>query len=214
VVLAASAASAGDIPEAVIVLEAPPAPLPGQVAEGAPPRFVLLEDGQVFVGGTSRLATGRLTAGERRDLERRAADVRKLPGLSSAVTLGPGTERRRLVVRKGRPLDTVLTGDPAGAPPALKPLAAFVDWLARFRHPSLKAFEPVSYALSAREGALPGGCRAWNRLEPLDTAVFAPRVVPAAGLGDWPTGAVAASVCLGDKRYVVTFRPLLPGERP
>ena len=30
------------------------APLPGQVAEAAPPRFVLLEDGQVFVGGTPR----------------------------------------------------------------------------------------------------------------------------------------------------------------
>jgi hypothetical protein len=212
--LAASTAAAGDIPDAVIVLEAPPAPVPGQVAEGAPPRFVLLEDGQVFVGGTSRLATGRLSAGERKELERRAADVRKLPGLSSAVTLGPGTVRRRLVVRKGRPLDTTLTGDPAGAPPGLRPLVAFVDWLSRFQHPSLKAFEPSSYAMSAREGELPGGCRTWNRQEPLDSALLAPRVVPSTGVGDWPTGAIPASVCAGDKRYVVTFRPLLPGERP
>jgi hypothetical protein len=51
--------------------------------------------------------------------------------------------------------------------------------------------------------------------EPLAQSVFAPREVPARGHGDWPTGAVPASVCTDDgKHYVVTFRPLLPGERP
>jgi hypothetical protein len=212
--LLAAGAGAADIPDAVVVLEAPAAGLPGQVNEGAPPRFVLMDDGQVFVGGTSRLAAGRLSAAEKKDLERRVADVRKLPGLTGAVTLGPGNERRRLFLRKGRPIDAVLTGDPAGAASSLKPLAAFVEMLAGFQHPSLKPYEPSSYAMSAKEGRLPGGCRIWNRPEPLETAVFAPRLIPAAGFGDWPTGAIAASVCLGDKRYVVTFRPLLPGERP
>jgi hypothetical protein len=174
----------------------------------------MLDDGQVFVGGTSRLAAGRLSAPEKKELERRVAEVRKLPGLTGAVTLGPGNVRRRLFLRKGRPLDAVLTGDPAGAPASLKPLAALVESLAGFQHPSLKPYEPSSYAMSAKEGELPGGCRPWNRPEPLDTAVFAPRVLPAAGFGDWPTGATPASVCLGDKKYVVTFRPLLPGERP
>ena len=211
--LGASAASA-EIPDAVIVLEASPAPVPGYVPEAAPPRFVLMEDGQVFVGGTSRLAAGRLSSTEKKELERRAAEVRKLPGLASAVTLGPGNVRHRLILRKGRPLDATLTGDPAAAPAALKPLAALVESLAGFSHPSLKAWEPSSYALSAREGELPGGCRPWTRNEPLDTAVFAPRVIPAAMFGEWPTGATPASVCLGDKKYVVTFRPLLPGERP
>jgi hypothetical protein len=210
----APVAAGAEIPDAVIVLEAPPPPLPGYVAEAAPPRFVLMEDGQVFVGGTSRLAAGRLSGPEKKELERRVAEVRKLPGLTGAVTLGPGDVRRRLVLRKGRPLDATLTGDPAGAPAGLKPLAALVESLASFQHPSLKAYEPSSYALSAREGELPGGCRPWTRPEPLDTAVFAPRVIPAAMFGEWPTGATPASVCVGDKKYVVTFRPLLPGERP
>ena len=38
--------------------------------------------------------------------------------------------------------------------------------------------------------------------------------VAAADAIGWPTGALPASVCAGDKRFVVTLRPLLPGERP
>ena len=44
--------------------------------------------------------------------------------------------------------------------------------------------------------------------------LVAPRVVKAEAAATWPTGAVAASVCAGDKRYAVTLRPLLPGEKP
>ena len=66
------------------------APLPGQVAEAAPPRFVLLEDGQVFVGGTHGLFTTRLAGRELKDLDQRLSDVRKLPSLAGVVTVGPG----------------------------------------------------------------------------------------------------------------------------
>src|SRR6059036_1600298 len=65
---AAPSASAGDIPKAVVVLDSLTATLPDQVPEAAPPRFVLLEDGQVFVGGTSRLAAGRLAKPEAKDI--------------------------------------------------------------------------------------------------------------------------------------------------
>jgi hypothetical protein len=80
----------------------------------------------------------------------------------------------------------------------------------------LKPYVPTAYSMSAREGALPGGCRRWRGEEPVSRAVFAPRTVPAKEIREreWPTGAVAASVCERDKRYVVTFRPLLPGETP
>jgi hypothetical protein len=44
--------------------------------------------------------------------------------------------------------------------------------------------------------------------------VFAAQAVPAADFASWPTGAAPASVCAGDKKYVVTLRPLLPGEKP
>lgn len=212
-VIGSAASARSEVPNAVVVLEVLVPTLPGDVPEAMPPRFVLMEDGGVFVGGTRDLMVGRLAASELKDLERRISDVRKLP-LAGTMTVGPGGGRRRLFLRKGRPLDMVLSGDPAHPPAALRPLAALVDDLARFQHPSLRPYEPTSFAMSAKEGTLPGGCRPWTLPEPLAESVFAPRVVPARGHGDWPTGAVPASVCLEDKRYVVTFRPLLPGERP
>jgi hypothetical protein len=48
----------------------------------------------------------------------------------------------------------------------------------------------------------------------LDESLAAPQPLSAAAAGDWPTGAVASSVCRDDKNYVVTLRPLLPAERP
>lgn len=205
--------AAAEIPGALVVLEVLVPALPGEVPQSAPPRFVLMEDGTVYVGGTRDVMVGRLAAPEIKDLERRIADVRKLP-LTGAMTVGPGSERRHLVLRKGRPLDMVMSGNPADPPASLRPLAALVEDLARFQHPSLRPYEPVSFAMSAKEGVLPGGCRPWMLPEPLAESVFAPRVVPAKGHGDWPTGAVPAHVCVDDKHYVVTFRPLLPGEKP
>ncbi|PYQ38232.1 MAG: hypothetical protein DMF77_24645 [Acidobacteria bacterium] len=172
-----------------------------------------MEDGTLYVGGTRDVMVGKLEPPELRDLERRIADVRKLP-LTGVMTVGPGNERRHLFLKKGRPLDMILSGDPADPPASVRALAALVTDLARFQHPSLRPYEPASFAMSAKEGALPGGCRPWTLPERLAESVFAPRIVPARGHGDWPTGSVPASVCLDDKRYVVTFRPLLPGERP
>ena len=59
--LLAAARRRGRVPQAVVVLESAMAPAARPGAEAAPPRFVLLEDGQVFVGGTSGVAVGQLT---------------------------------------------------------------------------------------------------------------------------------------------------------
>jgi hypothetical protein len=212
--LGAAVARAGDVPKAVAVLEVAAPMLPGQVPDAAPVRFALLETGQVYVGGTSDIAVGQLSSSEQKALEKRLADLRKLSGIAGTVTFGSGARKARLVVRKGRPLDMTITGDPAEAPGALKPLAALVGDLAAFDHPSLRPWKPDSYALRAREGKLPGGCRPWPYDEPLAGTDFTPRIVPAAQVVYWPTGAAPASVCQGDKSWIVTLRPLLPGETP
>lgn len=209
--LAVPGTSAGEIPEAVVVLETHAETLPGDVPEAAPPRFVLLHDGQVFVGGTGSVAVGRLSSKEAKAIERRLSAVRRLSGLGSSVSLGPGATRHRLVLRKGRPLEILATGDPGGAPAALLPLASLLSDLEAFDHPSLKPYAPKEYLLNARAGALPGGCRPWLLREPLTEGS---RTLPAAHFPTWPTGARPASVCLDGKTYVVTLRPLLPGERP
>jgi hypothetical protein len=215
----APSARAFEIPEAVVVLESLTAALPDQFAESAPPRFVLLEDGTVFVGGTSVILTGKLTGRDLKDLDRRLGDVRKLPGLAGTVILGPGRGRFRMLLRKGRPLLMTIEGDPAQAAPALAPLGALVADLLRFDSPILHEYEPTAYAMSAREQKLPGGCRAWPFSEPVQSAVFAPKPMAAARIVGWPTGARPASVCSGDRMFAVTFRPLLPtevlpGEKP
>jgi hypothetical protein len=210
------AARAGDVPGAVIVLDVV-GPSPGGPAAGAnPPRFVLLEDGQVFVGGTQKLAAGRLERDEVKELEKRIARVRKLPGLGPQVSFGASASGRyHLRLGKGgQGLDILATGDPPSAPSNLRPLASLVQELAAFEHESLRPYEPAAYALLAQEGALAGGCRSWGFAVPLSEALAGPRSVSAAAAADWPTGGAPASVCAGEKRYVVTLRPLLPGERP
>jgi hypothetical protein len=211
---ASGPARAGDLPTAVVMLEELSRARPDDVPESAPPRFALLEDGQIFVGGTSRLLAGRLSPAEAKALDKRLNDVRKLPGLAGTVRFGGGEGRRRLLLRRGRPLDMSVVGDPAQAPPSLRPLAALIEDLSRFDHPSLRPYEPASYAVTAREATLPGGCRSWPFKESPAESVFAPRTLPGDELRDWPTGASPAAVCVGDKTYVVAFRPLLPGERP
>ena len=210
----AAAPAAAEIPRAVVVLEVPQAPMPNQLPEAMPPRFTLLEDGQVFVGGTHGLVTTRLSDRERKDFERRLDALRKQPALAGVVTIGPGTAVRRLILRKGRPLEAKIEGALDAPAPGLKPLADMVRELENFNHPGLRPYTPLYYAMSAREGTLPGGCRRWTRFESLDDAVFAPKMVTASEFPTWPTGAAPASVCVGDKRYVVNLRPLLPGETP
>jgi len=218
-------AVAGDIPGAVIVLEAAPG-TPGSDPAAAPPRFVLLKDGQVFVGGTARLEAGRLEKGEISALLKRAEAVRKLPGLvsGSPVSLsGDSSRTLRLRILDGKPVEVVATGNPEQAPPTLAPLSTLLGDLLKYHHPSLRPYAPASYAMTVRETRLAGGCRAWSFLFPIAEALAAPRTVSSAEAAGWPTGARPASVCGTDdagpsasagRRYAVTLRPLLPGERP
>jgi hypothetical protein len=212
-VLAAAAASA-DVPKAVAVLEVDAPTMPDQVGASAPVRFVLLETGQIYVGGTSEIAIGQLTSSEQKALEKRLSELRKLPGIGGTLAFGSGKQRARLIVRKGRPLDMVVTGAFADAPAPLRPLGALLAELASFDHPSLKRWQPSSYALRAKEGKLPGGCRPWPFEAPLAGTEFTPRVLPAADVLYWPAGAAPASVCAGDKSWIVTLRPLVPDETP
>jgi hypothetical protein len=213
-VLASGLAHASEVSDAVVTLEAI-GPLPAdQVATALPLRFALLENGAVFVGGTSQISTGQLGKDEVSALERRMNDVRKLPGLAATVAFGPGPAGFRLMLRKPKPLDVLVHGDPAAAPPGLLPLASLVRDLAQFTHASLRPYEPGSYALGVREGKLAGGCRAWTLPVHMAEAEASPHVLSAASVVGWPTGATPASVCAGDKTYVVTLRPLVPGEKP
>jgi len=210
--LAASPAGAQDL---YLSLEASLPERADLSAEGAPPRLVLYEDGSVYVGGTQHVAAGRLEKGELKEIGKRLDKIRKgTPGLGGSVSLGAGTQRFRLVVAKGKPLDVVVTGDPAAAPPNLKPLASFVADLAAYQHPSLRPYRPAFYALRARPETLPGGCREWTFPIAAEQAVAAPQPLAAPEAAGWPTGAQVASACVGDKRYAVTLRPLLPGEKP
>jgi hypothetical protein len=217
---------ASEIPGAVIVLEAAPG-TPGSDPSAAPPRFALFKDRQVFVGGTARLEAGRLGNDEASALLKRAEAVRKLPGFApagtSSVSLGGDATRTvRLRLLDGKPLEVVATGDPAVAPAALAPLATLLVDLLQYHHASLRPYAPSAYALAVREARLVGGCRAWGFAFPIAQAIAAPHAVSAAEAVGWPTGAFPASVCADDpgpparagRHYVVTLRPLLPGEQP
>jgi hypothetical protein len=184
---------------------------------------VLLKDGQVFVGGTARLEAGRLEKGEAQALRKRAGTVRKLPGIGERVVLGGDPAlTMRLRLPEDDAFDVSVVGDPSQAPPHLAPLATLLADLLRFDHPSLRPWSPPGYAMVVREGRLAGGCRPWGFTFPIAAALAGPRVVSPAEAVGWPTGAVPASVCAdgagpsasAGKRYLVTLRPLLPGEQP
>ncbi len=205
---------AAEAPEVLLTLEVS-GPLPtGYVASALPPRFVLLEDGQVFVGGTSQLAAGRLDKAEVKAFEQRLAALRKLPGLGRTIAFGGAPAPRSHLQAPKSKLDVVTTGDSAAAPPGLRPLATLVRDLSSFHHPSLRPYEPAAFLLLVKEGPLLGGCRPWSLPVPLAEALAGPRAVSASEAHDWPTGATPAAVCDGDRRFVVSLRPLLPGERP
>lgn len=204
---------AGEVPGALVVLEAAPG-TPGADPAAAPPRFVLLKDGQVFVGGTARLEQGRLEKSELQALRKRIDALRKAAGRAGELALGGGERRFRVALPEENPALLTLSGDPEQLPAPLSPAAALVVELLSFHHPSLRPYAPAGYALSVREGKLPGGCRAWNLAFPIEQAVASTRVVSAAEAAGWPTGGLPAVVCAGERRYVVTLRPLLPGEQP
>ncbi len=226
------AATAADVPNATIVLTVPLVAHTGQVAEAAPERFVMLGDGQVFVGGTSEIETCRLEAGELAAFLAEVDAVRKprkkkrkdpgQPWLDGPTVWSFGGSWERSVLRfaadAGRGLPALrleLVGDPASAPFGLKPLGDLAQRLAEFDVPCLRPYAPASYRMRAMRGTLPGGCRAPGGLAPmLMPALANPVAVPANLAKDWPHGAVAAQVCDTSSRYLVTLTPLLPGEAP
>jgi hypothetical protein len=212
-VLASTAAAA--VPDAEIVLTVDATGLPGQVAAAVPARFVLLGDRSVFVGGTSAFATTRIEGRDVSEIDKMIKRVRRIRGLGPQVAFGPGPGRMHLVVERGGHMELTATGDPASSSPALRPLAALLTYLASYLGPDLRPYRPSAFAVSAREEALPGGCRPWTLPASLKSAVASPQLVAAGAAERWPTGGDPASVCGDDgKTWSVGLRPLLPGERP
>jgi hypothetical protein len=206
-------ATGSTVEGALLVLEASTPFAPGQDFGGAPLRFVLLPDGQVYAGGSRELVSGRIEKGEVKALEAQIEAVRKLPGLASVVSFGSEEPSFRLRVGKGKPLDLRISGDPQKAGPAFRPLSALLLQLLRFDHPSLQPFRPASLALSAREAVRPGGCRLWT-LAATPAEAEGGVTVEAGAAASWAPGILPTAVCVGDKRYEVRLRPLVPGERP
>ena len=207
-------ARGGEIPDAVVVFEAADG-LPDSVPSAAPPRFVLRQDRHVFVGGSEKIYSGLLEKNEAKAIERRIEALAKSGVLDAPASFGGDSDTRyRLRLPREGERDLLITGDPASAPPALQGLAALVSDLLRFDHPNLRPWSPAEYAVSAREGELVGGCRAWLLELPFDRVLAGPTRIPVADVERWPTGSDPASVCVDGRRYVVTFRPLLPGEQP
>lgn len=204
---------AGDVAEAVVVLEATTPFSSGEDWSAAPLRFVLLQDGSVFLGGSKDLLAGQLEKQEIKALEAQIEAVRKLPGLASVTAFGGDLPTFRLRVSKGKPLDLRITGDPGNAPAALRPLATLLERLLRFDHPSLRPHAATSLALVAREATHPGGCRLWT-LTATPAEASSGTVVAGASASSWLPGIAPTSVCVGDKRYELRLRPLVPGERP
>ena len=95
-----------------------------------------------------------------------------------------------------------------------RPLAALVARLADFIHPSLRFHNPKAFWVRGREQALAGGCKPWTLPLPLEQVTSTGAGATWEQLRDWPHGADPASVCVGDRRYAVWFKPLLPGEQP
>lgn len=212
--LAVPSAHGGEIAEAIVVFEAADG-LPDSVPSAAPPRFVLRRDHQVFVGGSEKIYSGLLEKSEAKAIEGRVKTLAKSGLLDAPVSFGGDTDKRyRLRLPREGDRDVMITGDPASAPPALQGIAALVTDLLRFDHPNLRPWAPAEYAASAREGELVGGCRAWLLAYSFEQVLAGPQRIPASDVERWPAGSDPASVCEDGRRYVVTFRPLLPGEQP
>jgi len=205
---------AGEVPGALLEVTAATPFAPFQTWSSAPARFVLMEDGQVYLGGSKDLLSAKLEKDEVKAFEAQVEAVRKMPGLASVVSFGDGDEPSfHLRAAKGKPLDVRATGDPAKAAPALRPLAALLEKVLRFDHPSLRRYTPSSLWLTAREGVRRGGCRIWT-LPTTPREAASGTTVPANAIETWGAGIYPTSVCVGDKSYEVFLKPLLPGERP
>ena len=219
----------------VLAQEPPPAqwlrldPLPAEMKltaresfDGVPPRFVLLTDGSVFVGGRREVLRGFLDKSEMQAISTRLDLAMKSVGRASPPTLVLGQEPGesagsaifRFSVLLGAPLQVVVMGRiPAAGGLPLAPLPDFIRRLAGFRHPSLKPWDPAEFTMVVREKALSGGCRAAKGLPSLAQAVGGETTVSETLTRGFPTGPDMAQVCEGPKRYTVVFRPVIPGGR-
>jgi len=222
--LGASWASAQDAPPAQwLRLD----PLPAEMTlnsresfDGVPPRFVLLTDGSVFVGGRREVLRGFLDRTEMQALSTRLDLVRKSLGSAGAPTTlkigdGEGPAIFRFSVLLGVPMQVVVMGKlpPPGAP-ALLPLPDFVRHLAGFRHPSLKPWDPAEFTMIVREKTMPGGCRPARGLPALSQVMSSGETRVSETLTrSFPTGPDMSHVCEASKRFTVVFRPFIPGER-
>jgi hypothetical protein len=201
-------------------------PLPGEMRltaresfDGVPPRFVVLTDGSVFVGGKRDVLRGSLDRAEMQDISSRLDAAMKSLGKAGppqTLVVGEGPAIFRFTVLLGTPLQLVVMGNlsPTGTPAqALAPLPEFIRRLAGFRHASLKPFDPAEFTMVVKEKALAGGCRTTKGLPSLSQAVSKDALVAESLTRGFPTGAETAQVCEGPKRYTVVFRPHIPGER-
>jgi hypothetical protein len=135
-----------------------------------------------------------------------------MPGLAPLISVGADEPAFHLRASR-KPLDVRFTGDPAAAHAAFRPLTSLLEHLLRFDHPSLRPYAAGTFALRAHEATRPGGCRLWT-LRPTPAEAAGGTTVPGSAAAEWPAGLYPASVCVGDRRYEVRLRPLLPGERP
>lgn len=221
--LAAAGPSAAQDPPAASVwmrLDPLPAEMPlttRESFEGVPPRFVLMTDGSVFVGGRRELLRGRLDNREMQAMAGFLDAVRKSFGKAGpppALTFGEGPATFRFSVLLGSPLQTLVMGPlPEEGAPTSAPLPDLIRTLAGFRHSSLRLFDPPQYAMMVREKTLAGGCRSAQGLPPISPSLSTEVVVSERVTRGFPTGAEMAQVCEGGKRFTVVFRPLIPGER-
>ena len=211
-ILLASPVMAAAPPDAIVALWASVPAQRGEIAEAMPIRFALRDDGTVYVGGTSEIASARLEKKDIKAIEKQLDRVRKLPIFTEPQTLGPGDGVYRLSIRKSG--DVIARGDPARAAGNLRPLALLIETLLAFDHPSLRPFAASTLLAAARETPLPGGCRSWTFAVPLADVLKEPRAIPATQAAGWPSGGTPAVVCSAGRRYAVTLRPLVPGETP
>ena len=217
--------------------EPPPAqwlrldPLPAEMKlteresfDGVPPRFVLLTDGSVFVGGRREVLRGFLDKTEMQAISTRLDLAMKSLGKAGppkTLVMGeaPGRGRwpRDLQIlrapRRARCRSWSWERSRPREDQRSLPLPDFVRRLAGFRHPSLKPWDPAEFTMIVRERTLTGGCRIAKGLPSLAQAASAETIVPEALTRTFPTGPDMAQVCEGPKRYTVVFRPLIPGGR-